>query len=399
MLTAEIVPIDSVRPYEKNARKGDIATIAESLMVHGQYRPILVNSATSEILAGSHTWMAAKSLEWSKISVVSINVDVDTAKRIVVADNRTSDLASYDTTLLLEVLKALPDLEGTGFDSTAIDELEGVFDDAPTQSTGATPKPPSEWERVRIGYFKWLVDSDAFDAWRTHILGACGDVKSAAARKLRVDLGIPMDESKAKAKITAPFKTLVDEIDVVDIESLSPWPENAREGDVGSLCESLMAFGQFRPIVVRRSDRLILVGNHTWQAARAIGWDTIAVTWVDCSNDDAAKIVLVDNRSSDLASYDDGALRDLVSGMSTLSGTGFAPEDVDDLLRGGSGRYSGQRTVGVQFGDIRFTVGKGIFDAWANGLPESSPERYLAGVVGLPIDACEFPTGDGSGGI
>lgn len=65
-LEALAVDIDSVRPFESNPRRGDVKAIAESLRVNGQYRPIVANKRTGEILAGNHTWQAAKSLSWSQ---------------------------------------------------------------------------------------------------------------------------------------------------------------------------------------------------------------------------------------------------------------------------------------------------------------------------------------------
>ena len=48
------------------------------------------------------------------------------------------------------------------------------------------------------------------------------------------------------------------------------------------------------------------------QAAKALGWPEIAVTWVDVDEEQAARIVLVDNRTNDLAGYDEAALADLL---------------------------------------------------------------------------------------
>ena len=63
-----IVDIDSVEAHPKNVRQGDIGAISESLKAHGQYRPIVVDKRTNRILAGNHTWKAAKSLGWTEIS-------------------------------------------------------------------------------------------------------------------------------------------------------------------------------------------------------------------------------------------------------------------------------------------------------------------------------------------
>lgn len=122
------VDVHSIEPHPKNVRQGDIGAISESLKAHGQYRPIVVDRRTNFILAGNHTWRAAKSLGWSQIAVGFIETkDDDDATRILLADNRTTDLASYDDVGLAELLKHLEEtptgLDGTGFDGDALDEL------------------------------------------------------------------------------------------------------------------------------------------------------------------------------------------------------------------------------------------------------------------------------------
>ena len=62
------VPIDSLRPFQKNPRRGDLMAIRASLEAHGQYRPIVVRAGSQEILAGNHTWQAAKELGWEEIA-------------------------------------------------------------------------------------------------------------------------------------------------------------------------------------------------------------------------------------------------------------------------------------------------------------------------------------------
>jgi len=121
----------------------------------------------------------------------------------------------------------------------------------------------------------------------------------------------------------------------VPIDSVKPHPRNVRQGDVGSISTSLAANGQYRPIVVHKSTNQILAGNHTWKAAKQLGWSKIAVTYVECSNDDALRILLADNKANDLATYDDQGLLDLLKHMvqnDTLEGTLYEPSDLDDLI-------------------------------------------------------------------
>jgi hypothetical protein len=124
----ETVDIDSLKPYRKNPRVGDVKAIADSLEKNGQFRPVVVQRSTGEILGGNHTWKAARSLGWKKISVVFVDVDDTAAKRIVLADNRTNDLATYDTAILQDIISGLPDpSKGTGYDDNAVASLlEGM---------------------------------------------------------------------------------------------------------------------------------------------------------------------------------------------------------------------------------------------------------------------------------
>lgn len=126
----------------------------------------------------------------------------------------------------------------------------------------------------------------------------------------------------------------------VGIDKVEPYDANPRVGDVGAIATSLEANGQYRPIVVNKRDGRILAGNHTWKAARKLGWEDIAVTYVDVDEETARRIVLVDNRSNDVASYDEHALVDLLQavvdeeGIEGLVGTGFMERDLDALLDG-----------------------------------------------------------------
>ena len=125
----QTIDIDSIQPHSKNVRQGDIGAISESLKAHGQYRPIVVDERTGQILAGNHTWKAAKALGWSQIQASIIETkDDDEALRILLADNKANDLAMYDTGSLEELLKELSEseqgLEGTLFDLADIDDLQ-----------------------------------------------------------------------------------------------------------------------------------------------------------------------------------------------------------------------------------------------------------------------------------
>lgn len=126
-IETQTIDIDTVHPHPRNVRQGDIGAISQSLQAHGQYRPITYQKSTGRILAGNHTWKAAKALGWTQIVASAKVCDDDEAIRILIADNRTSDLADYDDAGLAELLKELADtttgLQGTLFDGDALDQL------------------------------------------------------------------------------------------------------------------------------------------------------------------------------------------------------------------------------------------------------------------------------------
>lgn len=125
--------------------------------------------------------------------------------------------------------------------------------------------------------------------------------------------------------------------ELVAISQLRPLRVNPRRGNVNALVESLSVHGQFRPLVVNRPSMEVLAGNHTLRAAEELGWEEVAVFYVDVDEDEARRIALIDNRVSDLATYDNAELADLLSGMESLDGTGYGSEDLDTLLAGLSG--------------------------------------------------------------
>ena len=133
----QTIDIDSIQAHPKNVRQGDIGAISESLKAHGQYRPIVVDERTNQILAGNHTWKAAKALGWSQIQASIIETkDDDEALRILLADNKANDLATYNEPELIELLKQLADTDegllGTLFDGQELDDL--ISDDQQNQS-------------------------------------------------------------------------------------------------------------------------------------------------------------------------------------------------------------------------------------------------------------------------
>jgi hypothetical protein len=178
------VPINSLEAYPTNPRRGDIDSIALSLKAHGQYRPIVVQYGTNFILAGNHTYKAAKKLGWKKIKITYIEVDETTARRIVLADNRLTDLAGYNEPLLKSLLQALPELDGTGFTQSEVDILDRLTTGEDKSSIASKPL-PNEPE-VKIGAWKFIVESEAYKAWKEQLYTEA-PTKQKAIKEIKTD--------------------------------------------------------------------------------------------------------------------------------------------------------------------------------------------------------------------
>lgn len=104
------------------------------------------------------------------------------------------------------------------------------------------------------------------------------------------------------SNITAALKRMA-----VPIDSLVPDPENARlhpEQNLGAIQESLRLYGQVKPVVVRKATNVIVAGNGTVRAAKALGWTEVAAVFVDMTDVEAAGYGLADNRTAELARWD-----------------------------------------------------------------------------------------------
>ena len=122
------VKLTELKEYPNNPRKGDVDSIAVSLAAHGQFKPLIVN-AENVILAGNHTFKAMQTLGWEEAQVLVVDATEEQAKKIVLVDNRLSDLAEYDYSVLTGLLGDLfdiGDLEATGFDADAVDNMLDV---------------------------------------------------------------------------------------------------------------------------------------------------------------------------------------------------------------------------------------------------------------------------------
>jgi len=128
--TYEEVELSQLKTHPANPRRGDLDIIKQSISVNGFYGSVVVNRRTSHILAGNHRYLAAKDLGYETVPVTWVDVGEREEKRILAADNRTSELGGYDDAILADLLQELSDadmLEGSGYGDDELEEMINIL--------------------------------------------------------------------------------------------------------------------------------------------------------------------------------------------------------------------------------------------------------------------------------
>ncbi len=194
-----MVPVGDICPHPRNPRKGAVEAIDQSIEENGFYGAVVVQKATSLILAGRHRWERAKAAGIATLPVLWADVDDATALRIIAADNRTSDLAGYDPQALAELLESVRNetggFEGTGYDQAAFDEILAQAGEAILTANGeptvVIEEEPPPIDRAEELLAKWGVQPGQLWVIGRHRL-LCGDSTSRADVEHLID-GVKVD--------------------------------------------------------------------------------------------------------------------------------------------------------------------------------------------------------------
>ena len=126
------------------------------------------------------------------------------------------------------------------------------------------------------------------------------------------------------------------EIEQVAIDLLKHHPRNANHGDVDAIKKSLAVNGWYGSVVVNTATKHILAGNHRVMAAKALGWETVPVQWVDVTPEEELRILVVDNRTTRIGQDDTTKITDILAELANtpigLDGTGYSAVDLDALI-------------------------------------------------------------------
>jgi DNA modification methylase len=125
-------------------------------------------------------------------------------------------------------------------------------------------------------------------------------------------------------------------IEQVNIDLLKHHPRNANQGDVEAIKKSLAVNGWYGSVVANMSTKHILAGNHRVMAAKALGWETVPVQWVDVTPEEELRILVVDNRTTRIGQDDTTKITDILAELANtpigLEGTGYGAADLDALI-------------------------------------------------------------------
>ena len=140
----------------------------------------------------------------------------------------------------------------------------------------------------------------------------------------------------AESTQTAPRQEKL-QVQWVPIDSVRLNPENPRVNDpaVEPVMNSIARFGFRVPIVVNRRTGLIEAGNTRWKAAQRMGLSEIPVIFADDDEVTALAFALADNRTAEIAQWDEPSLADLLKRLDAqgeLASSAFSEDDLGSLL-------------------------------------------------------------------
>lgn len=179
------VRIDDLVHDPKNARKHNdrnLFAIRESLKRFGFRQPLVVQKQGMIVRSGNGRLQVARELGWASVPCLIVEESEAEAIAFALADNRTSDLAEWDSNNLAELLEEIQgdggSLEALGWAdhefTPLIDEPTTPADDFLDLTAPEPDKPPAKTKGSEIKFNR--------KQWET--LGACLGGRPTAAKIL-----------------------------------------------------------------------------------------------------------------------------------------------------------------------------------------------------------------------
>lgn len=168
-LTIEYIPIDQLKPYEKNARKHeqlDIDNIAMSIEKYGFNDPVGIATDKNIIVEGHGRVMACRKLGIDVVPCVRLDhLTTKQRREYAIAHNATAELSKWDRDILPQELEDL-DLDDFDFDFSAFEVIEQ--DDLPQEEKS------NEALRTDDAFNYWDFDAERTEGeWQMPTLYPC----------------------------------------------------------------------------------------------------------------------------------------------------------------------------------------------------------------------------------
>lgn len=193
-LKINYLPINELKPYERNARKHSkkqINCLAESIKTFGFNNPVLIDQHYT-IIAGHARVEAAKLIGLQVIPTIPItSLTKDQVRAFILADNKIAELSSWDNGLLKIELEHLMTID-TNFEVMGFSEIEVsniIGDQQQKSEEDETLSEKSSLPAVSINGDCWILGMHRI---------YCGD-----ATKIE-DMEYLMNGKRARATITDP---------------------------------------------------------------------------------------------------------------------------------------------------------------------------------------------------
>lgn len=117
---------------------------------------------------------------------------------------------------------------------------------------------------------------------------------------------------------------------LIPIEQVSPYPDNANDGDVETVVQSIRTNGFYGAVIAQEGTGVLIAGHTRYAALLELGATQIPVLWMVCDDVGAERARLVDNQSTRLGKFNESLLYESLlrvqSSQIGLVGTGFDDE-------------------------------------------------------------------------
>lgn len=156
------VSVDVIVPYWRNPRMNHeaVAHVAQSIKDYGFNQPIIIDK-NNTIIAGHTRFSALKVLGATEVDVIEVDMTEQEAREYRIVDNRTSDIATWDTDKLMAEINTLDDkFREVYFPEIVINS--NTFDDKISGFSEVEVKKENEQTQVLCPYcdFKFIVNEN-----------------------------------------------------------------------------------------------------------------------------------------------------------------------------------------------------------------------------------------------